>query len=65
MIKEDQNNYHMEVDARLSDPTPKKAPQFDIEKVRFQLVNEKHKHVLPETVVNTEEQITESLAEVI
>ena len=35
VIKEDENNYHMEVDARLSDPTPKKAPQFDIEKIRF------------------------------
>ena len=31
----DDQNYQIEADARLSDPTPKKAPQFDIEKIRF------------------------------
>ena len=53
-------------DARLSDPTPKKLPDFDVEKIRFQLVqNEKHKHVLPETVVGQEEHISESMVQVL
>ena len=63
---EDDEDDSGNADARLSDPTPKKMPSFDEEKIRFSLVeNELHKHILPETVVNQKDHISESMVKVI
>ena len=32
---DEEEDANVEVDVRLSDPTPKKTPNFDIEKIRF------------------------------
>lgn len=61
---EDDGDDFGNVDARLSDPTPKRMPDFDVNKIRYQLVqNEKHKHVLPETVVDNTQ--SESMVQVL
>ena len=66
-FEDDEEGYaNVEVDVRVSDPTPKKTPNFDIERIRFQLLeNERHKHILPETVVDQQEHISESLVQVL
>ena len=61
---EDDEDYFGNMDARLSDPTPRKMPNFDVNKIRYQLVeNESRKHVLPETVVDNTQ--SESMVQVL
>ena len=61
---EDESDDYENPNVRLSNATPKKVPNFEVDRIRYQLVeNMRHKHVLPETVVDNTQ--SESMVQVL